>query len=624
MIFISYARVDRLRVAPLAEALVARGYDVWWDKLIEGGAGFAKAIEAKLEAADAVIVVWSATSIGSDWVRDEAAFARDRKRLVPVSLDGSAAPLGFRQYHGVDLSTWRGKADAPEIDSVLRGVAAVGTGVPIAASPVRTAGGVSRRTAMLAGGGLIAAASIGGLVAFKPFGAGKSANSVAVLPFANLSGDAGQAYFSDGLSEEIRSALSRNPQLKVAAPTSSNTFRDKAVDTRTIGSKLGVAFLLEGSVRRAGDVVRIAAELIDTATGFSKWSQSFDRKLTDVFAVQTEIARTVTEALSATIAKEDLTPGGTTDVVAYEAFLKGRELFYNASDEAADRAALAQFDAALIADPNFANAHASRARSLTAIASQYGKVQTLRTTYAEAFSAAQRAVTLAPRLAEGHLALGQSIVSGRLDIAGARTSFDRAYALGRGNADLLLLYAVYCSRSRRQHEADAAVARATMLDPLNPRTYRAGGLIDYMARRYPAAITQFQHALALKTSLSNANFYVGMSNYQLGQHKAALDLVSIEPFSLFKYTGVAIVQHKLNNLAAARQAMDALIAENNSLYQQAQVLAQWGQTDEALATLERARSIGDTGVLILAVDPLVDPLRKTVRFIRLLNNMHFT
>ena len=127
MVFISYARADRARVAPLAAALLAKGYDVWWDALIEGGAGFAKMIEAKLDAADAVIVVWSTTSVESDWVRDEAAHARDRKRLVPVSIDGIAGPLGFRQYHSVDLSMWTGKADAPEIASIVAGISGIGT-----------------------------------------------------------------------------------------------------------------------------------------------------------------------------------------------------------------------------------------------------------------------------------------------------------------------------------------------------------------------------------------------------------------------------------------------------------------------------------------------------------------
>ena len=177
---------------------------------------------------------------------------------------------------------------------VVAGIAGVGMGSPVSAARAAQ-GGIDRRKVLMLGGGAVAVIG-GGLVVFNPFGGGRSANSVAVLPFANMSGDKEQVYFSDGLSEEIRSALARNPALKVAAPTSANTFRNKTADAKVIGSKLGVAFLLEGSVRRAGEVVRIAAQLSDTKSGFSKWSQSFDRQLTDVFAVQSEIARIVAEA----------------------------------------------------------------------------------------------------------------------------------------------------------------------------------------------------------------------------------------------------------------------------------------------------------------------------------------
>ena len=152
------------------------------------------------------------------------------------------------------------------------------------------------------------------------------------------------------------------------AATSSNTARAHKEDAITTARRLGVAFLLEGSVRRANDVVRISAELIDGNTGFSRWSNSFDRKLSDVLTLQSEIARMVAEALSMRIGDAEPLPGGTSNVEAYEAYLRGRELFNNASDEAADRAALAQYDLALAADPRFARAHAARSRSLAAIA----------------------------------------------------------------------------------------------------------------------------------------------------------------------------------------------------------------------------------------------------------------
>ncbi len=624
MVFISYARADRPRVAPLAAALTAQGYEVWWDALIEGGAGFAKIIETKLEAADAVIVVWSATSVGSDWVRDEAAHARDRKRLVPVSLDGTAAPLGFRQYHSVDLSNWHGRADAPEMASVAAGIAVTGMNMdtPVAFTPLVKR--VDRRKALMLGGGAVAVIA-GGLVVFKPFGAALVANSVAVLPFANMSAEKEQLYFSDGLSEEIRSALARNPGLKVAAPTSANAFRDKAADAKVIGSKLGVAFLLEGSVRRAGDVVRIAAELVDTKTGFSKWSQSFDRQLTDVFAVQSEIARIVAEALAVRVAVAKPGVGGTKNVAAYDAFLKGRALFNADGGEESDRAALAQFDAAIASDASYAAAYAARSRALGTIASQYANADQIRSMYDKAISAAQRAVSIAPELAAAQLALGYATYVGRLDVKSARVPYDRAAKLGSGDADILMLFAIYCSRTGRSNEAIAAAKHAMELDQLNPRAFRAGGLVQYNARNYSDAIPLAQRSLSLNPKLSNANGHIGNSRFMLGQMTEARTAFLAEKLDLLRLPGLAIVERRLGNKPAADTAFAELVSSlgDSALYQQAQVLGQWGNSEGALLALNRARTLGDSGLLISFVDPLLDPLRKNDRFVRLLDELNF-
>jgi TolB-like protein len=622
MVFISYARADRPRVAPLAAALSARGYDVWWDALIEGGAGFAKMIEAKLEAADAVIVVWSATSVESDWVRDEAAHARDRKCLVPVSLDGTAAPLGFRQYHSIDLSKWHGRADAPELTSMVAGISGVGSDTLAAFLP--TAKGVDRRKVLMLGGGAVAVIA-GGLVVFKPFGAALVANSVAVLPFANMSGDKEQIYFSDGLSEEIRSALARNPALKVAAPTSANTFRDRAADAKVIGSKLGVAFLLEGSVRRAGDVVRIAAELVDTKTGFSKWSQSFDRQLTDVFAVQSEIASVVSDALAVRVATAKPGVGGTTNVAAYDAFLKGRALFNSDGGEESDRAALAQFDAAIAADPKYAAAYAARSRSLGTIASQYAKAGDLRRMYEAAILTAQRAVAIAPELAATQLALGYALYAGRLDVKAARAPYDRAAKLGAGDADVLMLFAIYCSRNLRAKEANSAAQHAMELDRLNPRAFRAGGLVEYAAHNYAGAISLARHALSLNPALRSANGHIGNSQLMLNQLPDARASFQAEKSDLLRLPGLAIVEHRLGKRAAANDAFVELIDTlgDSALYQQAQVLAQWGNSEKALLALDRARALGDSGLLISLVDPLLDPLRQIGQFSKLLAELNF-
>ena len=622
--FLSYARAERPRAEKLVAALEKAGIHVWWDGLIEGGEAYAETIETALDEADAVIVLWSKASIHSDWVRDEAARGRDRKCLVPVSIDGSEPPLGFRQYHTIDLSKWHGKVDDPQFVAVLRCIEALG-GTPHSAPRTLLAIPRSRR-GVLAGTGVAAAVIAGGgLFAWRQglIGGGEEGNSVAVVPFANLGGDPAQSYFSDGLTEEIRAALARNDALRVLAATSSNTARAHKEDAITTARRLGVAFLLEGSVRRSNDVVRISAELIDGKTGFSRWANSFDRKLSDILNLQSEIARMVAEALSMRIGDAEPLPGGTTNTESYESFLRGREMFNNASDEAADRAALAQYDLALAADPRFARAHAARSRSLAALAAQYAKAEELRPLYDSAITAARRAVAIAPTLAEGHLALGYALFTGRLDIKGAAGPFDRAYALGQGDADILLLYALYCARAGRANQARMAVTRAIALDPLNPRAYRAAGSTDYAARRYASAMRPLKRALELKPDITGAHSLMGSALLQLGKVKEARAAFLAEPSIFFSLTGLAITEKRLGNDSAAKQAMARLVGEvgDSSLYQQAEVLAQWGEIDQAIATLERAKAVGDSGLIYLTTDPLLDPLRREARFVAFSTNL---
>jgi TolB-like protein/Tfp pilus assembly protein PilF len=626
-LFLSYGRADRAIAEKLGAALRTSGFEVWWDALIEGGAIFTKSIETALDAADAIIVLWSKVSVESDWVRDEAGRGRDRKRLVPISIDSSEPPLGFRQYHTIDMSKWHGRNDSGDYANLLRSIAAI-VDQPMP-SAVRAPMAMPRRTLVLGGLGVGALAAGGaGVWSWKAGllgGNGASQRSIAVLPFKNLSSDKDQLYFSDGLTDDLRAALTRNNALQVLAATSSETARDHKDDAQAVARNLGVAYLLEGSVRRAGDVVRVSAELTDGKTGFSKWSNTLDRKMTDIFAVQSEIARTVTEALSVALGTDAATPGGTTNVAAYEAFLKGRALFYGGGDEASDRAALALFDTAISLDPKFADAFASRARSLSVIAAEHAKGSELRSLQAEALVSARRAVALAPDMASGHLALGNAIFNGEMNVAGARSSYDKAFALGRGDANLVLLYALYCARAGRTDDARNAVNRAIALDPLNARTYRAAGSIAYAARQYQQAIPQLKRALSIKPKLSNTYFYIGNCLYMLGKFADARAAFAAEPQAMFRLYGAAIVEQRLGNVAAAKKAMAQLIADvgDSALYQQAEVLAQWGETDAALTTLERARGIGDSGLTYLKIDPMVDPLRKNPRFVALYKQLNF-
>ncbi len=639
-VFLSYARADQAQATKLAKALQDAGLNVWWDALIEGGAAFAKSIEAALESCDAVVVVWSANSVNSDWVLDEAAKGRDLRKLVPVSLDGTQPPLGFRQYQSIDLSGWRGNAGAADIAGVVRAVAAAAGQAlhgPLPAARTRSATLLISRRGLLVAALGTAFAGAGGVVAWRQGWIGGArlalANSVAVLPFANLSGDESQAYFSDGLSEELRVTLARNTKLLVMAQASSSIFRDSEDDAVTIAAKLGVAYLLDGSVRRSGEIVRIAADLIDGRTGFSRWSNSFDRSMQDIFAVQSEIADTVADALVAAVATDGgaggdgkvARVGGTTNIAAYDAYLRGRALYDLSADEASDLAALAEFDAAIAADPDYAAAHAARARSLTVLANEHGEASQLASLYGAAIAAAERAIKLAPDLADAHSTLGYTLFQGRLDARAARAPFERSRELGSGEATVMARYALYGARTGLKREAAEAIKRALLLDPLNPLIHRAAGSVEYGARNYQASIRPIRQALALNPRMSRAHAAVGDSLLMLGRIDEARAEYAAEPAADLRLTGLAIIEHRLGNAAAARAALTELVRDQGDkvLYQRAQILAQWGERDAAIALLEEAQNVGDSGLVYTRNDPLLDPLRDDPRFAKLLNRIGF-
>lgn len=632
-VFVSYSRGDQKRARPIIDLLQVAGFLVWWDGLLEGGERFSRSTEDALERAKAIVVLWSATSIDSHWVHDEATRGRDRKCLVPLSIDGSEAPLGFRQFQVIDAKPAKVKPTSPEMQSLIRSVSALHN-EPVKAhrlpSPPPLA--VDRRSLMI-GGGALGIAAIGGVAWFTGLIGGTSAlaASVAVMPFDNLSGDPNQAYFSDGLAAEVRSELMRNSLLQVAAQTSSNTFRDPSDDNKAIARKLGVSYLLKGSVRRAGETVRINAELVDGRTGISNWSDSFDRSMVNIFELQSEIAKAIATKLSAQIDDADdgqmtmAKTGGTKSVAAFDAYLRGKDLFEAGADEASDRLALAKFDEAIAEDSNYAAAYAAKSRSMAVIANQYAKSQNLRALYRDAVVAARRAVALAPEYAEAHSALGFALAFGEMNVRAARKPYDASLKLGSGDADILSRYAIFCSRLKRFDEANATITKSLALDPLNARTFRTKGTILYAMGSYAAALDEFNRGLAINPTLGSAHAIIGQAQYMLGQIDEAEKSYNIEKNRLFSLPGLAIVARRKGDMAKAQDALDSLIAEhsNNSLYQQAQVYAQWGDKPKAIAALLAARAAGDSGLIQMHYDPLLQPVRNEPEFSRLLKDIGF-
>lgn len=631
-IFLSYTRDDRAVAEAVIAALEQRGFSIWWDGRLEGGDAFARTTETELETADAVLVLWSARSITSHWVRDEATRGRDRGCMVPVSIDGSEPPLGFRQIQYLNMSNWKGKPDASEVDALERAirltVAAPGSQRPAQVSrPVVAA---SRRKMLIGAGG--AAAAIGtGLIAWRTGligGRGAPDNSVAVLPFKNMSGDPEQVYFSDGLSEEVRSALSRDINLRVLAPTSVAAIRDLAGDMVAAARKLGVHFLLGGSVRRSGDTLRIAAELIDGKTGFGIWNERFDRTMTDVFAVQADIAQSVAGAVSAQTTRsasrdKSAGPGGTKSIRAYDAYLRGRAYYELRTGEAAYRAALGQYDAAIAIDPNYAAAHAARARVLMVIASAYAKPGELRAMQEDAIASAKLAVAKAPKLAIAQSTLGYTLVQGNLAFAAAQAPYEQSNVLGFGDSTVQLLYGVYCAQRGKEQAAQTAIDRAIALDPLNAAAFRAQALVHYLGRRFPDAVAACQRSLGLNSDIDSVHGFMGDALFHQGKFAEARAAYLEEPDASPRLAGLAMTERRLGAAAKAEAALAELIATygDSASYQQAQIAAQAGDIRAATEKLKRARAIGDSGLGQVRGDAFFDPLRGEPAFLTLIQEL---
>lgn len=635
-VFLSYARADRSTAKKLVDMLESAGITVWWDGLIEGGAKFSEVTERALEGAEVVVVLWSKTSTASHWVHDEATRGRDRRRLVPVSIDGSEAPLGFRQFQVIDVSQTRLKLEEPECQQVIHAIEAF-LGSKAELPPVKDPRWpkIGRRSfilgagvAVVAGGGIYLAASR--FLAPIPADA-----SVAVLPFANLSGDPGQEYFSDGLSEELRATLSQNRQLAVAAQTSSNSFRDRQLNAVVIARRLNVAFILDGSVRRSGEVLRITAQLIDGKEGFEKWSRSFDRKLADVFSVQTEIALLVADALAKELSSGEGASlkriGGTNNPVALDAYLKGKAAYASALSEEDDRSAMALFEQAIAIDPEYAVAHAARSRSLTVIANSYVNGSELTDYYDRSIEAARRALQIVPDLPEANASLGFTLFNGRLDARAAQEPYERSYRDGFGNADILSSYANFAGRIGDFGSARLAVARAAELDPLNATVFRNAGAIEFDARDFDAARQALTTALSLNPGIGSVNRMLGDMALISGDIETAREYYEKEPLALSRACGLAMVGGSSDERGGAvdRSEESAGLGElagllgDNSLYQQAQILAQRGDSAEALKVLDRAYAAGDSGLVLARNDPLLDSLRSEPGFSQLLQKIGF-
>jgi len=370
-IFLSYARDDVEAAKQLASCISEAGHDVWWDRHLHGGSRFASEIDKALRDAQAVIVLWSPQSIESAWVQDEAAEGRDSGRLVPVSVQSAKPPLGFRQFQTIDLGKWDGRSVPDGIDDLLEAIA-------------RTCGIKDKSPSADRGD--------------QSPAAGKKRASVCVLPFFNMSGDPEQEYFSDGITEDIITDLSKVSALSVVARNTAFTFKGQTVDVKEIAKTLGVTYVLEGSVRKAGNRVRITAQLIDGAEGDHVWADRYDRDLDDIFQIQDEISKEIVRALRLKLMPAEelaIEKRGTDNAQAYNLYLMARQQWIWGSwgNSRRDEAIVRICKQAVTFDSGYAEAWALMALAQAELRFWHGKDD-------DPLPAAERALEIDARLAE--------------------------------------------------------------------------------------------------------------------------------------------------------------------------------------------------------------------------------
>lgn len=622
-IFVSYKAEDRPRLLPLISALEAEGFSVWWDTHIGGGANWRQDILTHLDAAKCVIVAWTKRSAGpdGDFVRDEANRARRRGVYLPVRLDNSEPPLGFGEIQAISLKGWKGDRSDPRFraiaDAVERRIAGEEIAYPAAAA---ARSGISRRAVLAGGASAVAIAGVGGWMLMKP--APANARRIAVLPFADLSAERDQAYFSEGVAEELRAALSRIG-LQVIGRNSCEAVQD--LDLKTAAAKLNVANILTGSVRRSADKVRVNAQLVSGRDGVELWAQTYDRKPGDAISIQTDIASNVAQAMSVALNKAGraaLTLGGTTDSAAQDLLLQSRRIGLGGPDEL--QKSLALIEAAIARDPNYADAHVARARALTVLASSFAETPTQADSeLAQATQSANRAVAIAPRLGSAHAAMS-GIERTRLNFLGSLQHLQASLQLSPDDQDVLGSAVALLPYIGRGREGLVSAQRFVALDPLNPTAHLREAQAFYFLRQYPQAIAADRRAIELEPKVSRS--WIGNSLLLMGRPRDALaEYAAMSPESVFRVTGEALAAARSGNRAEAERILGQMKREFGPVanYQYAQIRAQLGHKEEAFAELDAALASRDPGLINLRVDPFLDPIRNDQRYAALVRKLNF-
>lgn len=467
---------------------------------------------------------------------------------------------------------------------------------------------------------LVVAAVVGGVFWLR-HGARQDQQSVAVLPFADLSPEKNQEYFSDGLAEQLLNGLAKIPGWRVAGRTSSFRFKGNTEDSRTIGQKLNVDTILEGSVRKQGNRARIAVQLIHASDGFQLWSATFDRNMDDLFAVEDEITRAVAGALGAMNAAPASQAAKSTNGQAYNAYLQGRYFLQHSNKENFEKAALS-FEQAIHLAPNYAPGWIGVADAQLSQAN-WGYIP-VEAAYSKAREAIGHALVLDKDSAEANATLGQIQMMHDWDWAGAKESFRRGLELEPANSDVLFGAAVLARIEGRFDEAIALHRRDVEIDPLNPTAHHDFGLTLHYAGRQDQAKAELKKALDISPEMVNSHALLSRVELSESHPAQALAEVEKEAHPVFRTFGLALAYHAVGRKKESDANLAQLLANNSkdSPYQIAAVYAFRGETDLAFQWLDRAFAERDSGLTEMKTDPLLVGLHNDARYAAMLKKIH--
>jgi TolB-like protein len=634
-VFVSYASQDAVVANSIVESLEQHGVKCWMaPRDVRPGTVYADAIVRAINEAKSLVLVLSTGAMASAHVgREVERAASKRKAIIAFRVD--AAPLSPELEYFLSNSQW---IDVPALGmaaALAKLKAAVGHGSatsPHAVSPSARSPGVAKF--LVLAGAIVVGVGVAFVlgVRFWPFHHGGTQapaavamadKSIAVLPFVDMSEKKDQEYFSDGLSEDLITALSQFPALKVIGRTSSFRFKDSKDDSKTIGAKLGVAHLLEGSVRHAGDMVRVSAELIDASDGRTQWSERYDRPYKDLFGLQDDLTRAVGAALkahllpteNAAVEQTDRPPSANLD--AYNAVLEGK--YYLARDTDADtRTAIERFTRATELDPRYAFAWSSLSRAWTDLGGYHVNLAAAPEAFSKARPAADTALSMAPQLASAHVARGWLLDMGDLDWRGAEAEYRRAFELAPGSGDAAAGLARQLANFGQVGRAIELTQQALASDPLHARWY--GWLAGYLSdvNRLDEAEMAIRKAIDLQPGGVRLHFLLSEIEIRRGNAEAALAAAQQEPpGSFFRDAALVKALQSGNDHTAADAALKNLLDKGASWdpYDVAQIYAMRNDADQTFEWLDRAWSYRDPAIHYLPYDPFIKRYKDDPRFI---------